>query len=34
MIALMELILFVVFLSALFATALAAAALRMGHFHS
>lgn len=34
LIALMELILFVVFLSALFATALAAAALRMGHFHS
>jgi hypothetical protein len=33
-IALMELILLVVFLSALFATALAAAALKIGHFHS
>ena len=33
-VALMELILFIVFLSALFAGALAAAALKIGHFHS
>jgi len=33
-VAVMELILFIVFLSALFAGALAAAALKFGHFHS
>lgn len=34
LVAVMELILFIVFLSALFAGALAAAALKIGHFHS
>ena len=33
-VAVMELVLFIVFLSALFAGALAAAALKIGHFHS
>ena len=33
-VAVMELVLFIVFLSALFAGALAAATLKIGHFHS